>query len=76
MILTIRKARIPSNEEAVCAFCFASLEEVRTLTASIDAYELRVAELHHDIKQIEIYVGYLHRAARHHRESHGQKVNV
>ncbi len=57
-------------------FCFASLEAVRALTASINAYDLHVSELHAEIKKIERSVGYLQRAKAHQRETQGQKVSV
>jgi hypothetical protein len=56
--------------------CLAALSAIRDLTAAIHSHNERVSELHSEIKQIEIAVGYLHRAKRQQRESQGQKVNV
>jgi hypothetical protein len=58
------------------AFCCASLDAVRALTSAINAYDLRVNELHADTKKVEGAVGYLARVERYNRESNGHKVNV
>ncbi len=70
------KAACAAKYASFIAFCFASLEAVRGLTSAINAYDLRVSELHADIQKVEGAVGYLARAEKHKRESRGQKVDV
>jgi len=70
------KARCAATRTAVCSFCLDTLAAIRALTGAINTYDLRVSELHAEIKKIEGSVGYLHRAERRKRESQGQKVNV
>ena len=70
------KAACAAKYASFIAFCFASLEAVRALTTAINAYDLRVNELHAEVKKIEGSVGYLQRAEAHQRERQGQKVNV
>jgi len=70
------KAACAAKYVSFIAFCSASLEAVRALTTAINAYDLRVNELHAEIKKIEGSVGYLQRAEAHQRERRGQKVNV
>jgi hypothetical protein len=40
------------------------LTATRELTAAINQYNVSVSDLHQDLTQIEISVGYLHRAKR------------
>ena len=56
-------------------FCLDTLAAIRELTAAVRDYNVRVSELHEDIRKIEGSVSYLHRVERHNREARGQKVN-
>jgi hypothetical protein len=63
-------------------FCLDTLTAIRDLntagrelTAAIDRYNVRVSELHENIKSIDRSVGFLYRAERYQREANGHKVN-
>jgi len=63
-------------------FCLDTLTAIRDLitvgrelVAAINHYNLRVSDLHDDIRKIEQSVGFLYRAERYPRESNGHKVN-